>query len=84
MDKKETVVLFARVKPEADAKVRRLAEETNRGIGDMVTEAILAYPENGVYANEKRVIMVKHADGRLEVEPAFGEPDGEKEIERLR
>ncbi len=70
-EKKVTVPIFARIDPEADQKIREQASRNRRSIGDELTIVILSTPKDGKYTNERRCVMVKHADGRIEIAPEF-------------
>lgn len=66
--------------PETVHGIEKLGKETHRGKSDVIDwlvsdeiarRAILSTPENGQYVNGKQVVMVKHADGRIEITPEF-------------
>ena len=77
---KETVKVNFALEPETVANLETLCKETHRGKSDvvdwLVSEAIIRRmvaiaPVNGEYTNGKRCVMVKHADGRIEITEDF-------------
>ena len=60
---------MVRVEKQTHETVSAIANLARCGIGDVVTEMVASIPENGIEINRKRVLVVRHADGRIEVNP---------------
>jgi hydrogenase maturation factor len=60
---------MVRVVKQTHETVSAIADVARCGIGDVVTEMVASIPDNGIEINHKRVLVVKHADGRIEVNP---------------
>lgn len=62
-----------RLDQETYEEIKLRAKKNNRTISGEIRQimAIAGVPKDGKYTNERRCVMVKHADGRIEIAPEF-------------
>lgn len=59
------------IKEDTDIRIEEIAKATRRSKIDVIDLAVAAYPVDGELVNQKRVVVAKHADGRIEIAPDF-------------
>jgi hypothetical protein len=60
-----------RVKKETNEKIVEAAQKDHLSKGDVVERAMMLYPLDGKLLEGKRVVVVRHIDGTIEINPAI-------------